>query len=107
MAQGRILRSAALAVLLLASACSHAPPPASESAPNEWHTFKGNWIATGTRNTIPLGETRRATIADIEGTMLLSGDKLQARAAHDAVFHDRVLDRWDCLDFLSRQVIVR
>jgi len=84
------MRSFALAALLFVSACSHAPPQASEAAANEWHTFSGNWIATGTRNSIPLGAERRASVADLEGTMLLSGDNRPARGfrGEAVVFND-------------------
>lgn len=84
------MRSIALVALVLIAACSHATAPASEAAPGEWHTFTGNWIATGTRNTIPLGADRKASIADLEGTMLLSGDNRPARGfrGEAIVFND-------------------
>src|SRR5215472_3248769 len=80
------MRIIALVTLVSITACSHA----SEAAPGEWHTFTGNWIATGTRNTIPLGTTRRASIADLEGTILLSGDNRPARGfrGEAIVFND-------------------
>ena len=84
------MRLITLVALVLITACSHAGPPASEAAPGEWRTFTGNWIATGTRSTIPLGADRRASIADLEGTMLLSGDKRPARGfrGEAIVFND-------------------
>ena len=84
------MRLIVLVATVLVTACSHAAAPASEAAPGEWHTFTGNWIATGTRSTIPLGADRRATIADLEGTMLLSGDNRPARGLRGEaiVFND-------------------
>ena len=84
------MRLIALVALVLITACSHAAAPASEAAPGEWHTFTGNWIATGTRSTIPLGADRRASIADLEGTMLLSGNNRPARGfrGEAIVFND-------------------
>lgn len=83
------MRSIALVVALaLTGACSHAAP--SSQSPGEWHAFTGNWIATGTRSTIPLGVDRQASIADLEGTMLLSGDSRPARGfrGEAIVFND-------------------
>jgi len=84
------VRVIAVAALLLITACRHAAAPASEAAPGEWRTFTGNWIATGTRSTIPLGADRRASIANLEGTMLLSGDTRPARGfrGEAIVFND-------------------
>lgn len=84
------MRLIALAALVLITACSRAAAPASETAPGEWHTFTGNWIATGTRSTIPLGADRQASIADLEGTMLLSGRNRPARGfrGEAIVFND-------------------
>lgn len=84
------MRLIALVALILITACSHAAAPASEAAPGEWHAFTGNWIATGTRSTIPLGADRRASIADLEGTMLLSGKNRPARGfrGEAIVFND-------------------
>lgn len=84
------MRLLALIALVLVAACSHSAAPASQSAPGEWHTFAGNWIATGTRSTIPLGADRQASIADLEGTMLLSGDNRPARGfrGEAIVFND-------------------
>src|SRR5579863_10458564 len=84
------MRLIALVALALITACSRAVAPASEAAPGEWHTFTGNWIATGTRSTIPLGADRRASIANLEGTMLLSGDSRPARGfgGEAIVFND-------------------
>ena len=84
------MRPIALVALVLIAACSHAATPASNVAPGEWHTFTGSWIATGTRNTIGLGADRSASIADLEGTLLLSGASRPARGfrAEAIVFND-------------------
>jgi hypothetical protein len=84
------MRLIAVVALALITACSHATTPASEAAPGEWRAFKGNWIATGRRNTVPLGADRRASIAELEGTMLLSGDNRPARGfrGEAIVFND-------------------
>ena len=84
------MRLIALAAVALITACSHAEAPAANAAPGQWRTFAGNWIATGTRSTIPLGADRRAAIADLEGTMLLSGADRPARGfrGEALVFND-------------------
>lgn len=84
------MRLIALVALALLTACSRATAPASRAASDEWHTFTGNWIATGTRSTIPLGSERSASIADLEGTMLLSGASRPARGfrGEAIVFND-------------------
>jgi hypothetical protein len=71
--QSRQLFGFVVAVLLI-TACNRAPqgstPPSSS---NEWHDFQGTWIATGTRKSIPLGSDRRASIAQLSGSLVLSG----------------------------------
>ena len=70
----RALRVAALASLLAAAACGPADtPPAAQVAAGEWHEFRGTWTATGSRHRISLGVDRRASIADFEGSLLLTG----------------------------------
>jgi hypothetical protein len=67
-------RAVVLAFALVAAACGPvAEPPKSASAPGEWHEFEGSWNAAGTRHTMPLGADRRASIIDLNGTMLLAG----------------------------------
>ena len=39
----------------------------------EWHEFEGTWTAAGSRHRINLGSDRRASIADLEGSLLLAG----------------------------------
>ncbi len=63
-----------VALAFVAAACG----PATESpepmqAPGEWHEFEGSWSATGTRQTISLGDDRRSSVIYLSGTMLLKG----------------------------------
>ena len=83
-------RALTLIALALTTACSRPAPTAAEASPGGWHAFAGNWIATGTRNTIPLGADRWASIADLEGTILLSGRDRPARGfrGEAIVFND-------------------
>jgi len=70
----RAMRVAALAGLLAAAACGPAnSPPAARVSAGEWREFQGTWTATGSRHRISLGPDRRASIADYEGSLLLSG----------------------------------
>jgi len=39
----------------------------------EWREFEGSWNAAGTRQTIALGAERKASIVQLQGTMLLTG----------------------------------
>jgi hypothetical protein len=39
----------------------------------EWHDFEGTWTAAGSRDRIELGDDRRASIARLDGTLLLAG----------------------------------
>src|SRR5215813_6885614 len=43
------------------------------SGADEWHEFQGTWTAVGRRQVIPLGGDRRASIADFNGSLVLSG----------------------------------
>lgn len=68
-----LFRRTAVAFMLLVIACDSAtqttaPPPASE-----WHEFAGTWTAAGSRHSIVLGADRRASTANLEGSLLLSG----------------------------------
>jgi len=70
----RAARIAALAGLMTAAACGPAnSPPAVQVAAGEWREFQGTWTATGSRHRIPLGPDRRASIADFNGSLLLTG----------------------------------
>jgi hypothetical protein len=63
-----------LAGLLLMSACGFLPqPPQPTSANTEWHEFQGTWTATGSRNIMRLEGDRRASLANFNGSLLLTG----------------------------------
>jgi len=73
-AAARGLRFAAIAALLLLAACSpKGAPPDARLSSTQWHEFNGTWTAAGDRRRISLGGDRRASIADLEGTLLLAG----------------------------------
>jgi hypothetical protein len=66
--------SAALAGLLALAACSPGSRP-SEALPagDAWREFQGTWTAAGSRHTIRLGADRQASIANLNGSLLLAG----------------------------------
>jgi hypothetical protein len=69
-------RSLALALLLFLAGCSQPTvPPAEIASPSEWHTFKGTWTASGTRQTLKLEADHRTSIFDLSGSLLLTGDR--------------------------------
>jgi hypothetical protein len=76
----------ALTLLLFAVGCSRPSVPATETpSSGEWHTFQGTWSASGTRQTLSLETNHRASIFDLEGSLLLTGGQglgvgFQARA---------------------------
>jgi hypothetical protein len=60
--------------LLVMIACSRAPRPSEPlSVSGEWRQFQGAWTAAGGRDSIPLGDGRRASIAKLEGSLILTG----------------------------------
>lgn len=67
--------SALLAAGLMAlSACGPSPPPPSAvPADGGWYEFQGSWNASGRRHTIALGGERKASLVDLQGSLLLSG----------------------------------
>jgi hypothetical protein len=50
------------------------PPPAG----GEWREFEGTWTAAGSRHTLHLGGERRASIADLTGSLVLKGSSRPA-----------------------------
>jgi hypothetical protein len=65
---------ALLACLLALPACSPSgPAPGAPVAAAEWGEFEGTWTATGSRHALRLGSDRRASVADLAGTLLLTG----------------------------------
>jgi hypothetical protein len=67
----RIILSAALLVGVTWTPLSAWAQAAS--AGGEWHEFQGTCTAVGRREVISLGGDRRASIADLNGSLLLSG----------------------------------
>jgi hypothetical protein len=60
--------------LLVGIACAPLPAWAqAASVGSEWREFQGTWTAVGTRQVIPLGGDRRASIADFNGSLVLVG----------------------------------
>jgi hypothetical protein len=60
--------------LALLVACAPLPTWAQvSSAGDEWREFEGTWTAVGKRQVIPLGGERRASIADFNGSLMLTG----------------------------------
>jgi len=69
-------RWAALALLLFAAGCNQPTVQSPEiQPPSEWHTFEGTWSASGTRQTLNLEPDHRASIFDLTGSLLLTGDR--------------------------------
>ena len=63
-----------LIALLIAVGCHRNPEPTPPSSSSGyWKIFQGTWIASGTRQTIRLGADRRASIAQLSGSLVLSG----------------------------------
>jgi hypothetical protein len=54
-------------------ACAESPPPILASHPGDWQEFQGSWSAAGTVRTLALGEGHAASLADLRGTLELSG----------------------------------
>jgi len=66
----RLLTFAALVV----TACSRAPQRSiSLPAGDEWLEFQGTWTTAGSRYVIGLGNDRQASIANFNGSLLLTG----------------------------------
>jgi hypothetical protein len=65
-----------LGPLLFAVACTR-PTVSSPGVPStgEWRTFEGTWSASGTRQTLNLDFNHRASIFDLTGSLLLTGDR--------------------------------
>lgn len=80
----RALRLSRLSTIALASLLSvigcrpSVPMSASSSAGDVWHEFQGTWTAAGNRYVMDLGRDRRASIANLEGSLLLFGSSRPA-----------------------------
>jgi hypothetical protein len=68
---GRVALACLLA--LLAACGPTAPPSQTPSADGAWHEFHGTWTAAGSRQIIRLGSDRRASVANLTGSLMLSG----------------------------------
>lgn len=70
----RELRAIVLAGTLVLAACGP-EPQTSDAIPagGEWQEFQGAWTAAGSRRTMRLGSDRQASIADLSGSLVLSG----------------------------------
>jgi hypothetical protein len=70
-------KSMLLPLVLLAAGTGAASSSQAETVPalGEWHEFQGMWTAVGNRQAIGLGGERRASIADLDGSPLLSGPR--------------------------------
>jgi hypothetical protein len=63
-----------VAVTLLATGCSPAPPaPDAAPATDGWREFRGTWTAAGDRHIIRLGNERQASITYLSGSLVLEG----------------------------------
>ena len=69
-------RWVAVTVLFFAAACSQptVAPPENPSS-GGWRTFEGTWSASGTRQTLELETNHRASIFDLTGSLVLTGDR--------------------------------
>lgn len=62
--------------VLFMAGCGQPTAPAPQILPpGEWHTFEGTWSASGTRQTLNLEANHRASILDLTGSLLLTGDR--------------------------------
>jgi hypothetical protein len=78
---------------LFITACGRAPQVSKSASPDgEWHEFQGTWTAAGSRNILPLGVDRRATVSRFEGSLVLAGSSRPAVGfrSEAIVFNDTV-----------------
>jgi hypothetical protein len=79
--------------LLVGLACAPWPTRAlTAPAANEWREFHGTWTAVGHRTLVRLGGDRRASVADFNGSLMLSGPSRPGVGfrANAIVFNDSV-----------------
>ena len=68
------LNAVAASVVLAVAGCGPAPQTASAPAVGaEWREFEGTWTAAGSRQAITLGTDRKASVALLRGSLVLSG----------------------------------
>lgn len=69
-------RALPFAPLLFLIGCSQPTVPQAEvDSPSEWHMFRGSWTSSGTRQTLKLETGHQASIFDLTGSLLLTGDR--------------------------------
>ncbi len=74
----RGLLGGAIVALALAGCTSPAPGPARDSggaSEGEWRSFEGTWTAGGERHTLAIDLDRQASIVDLSGSILLTGER--------------------------------
>lgn len=69
----RALVAAGLVVGALAACSPDTQPSAPPKTGDGWREFEGTWTAAGNRRTLRLGADRRASVADLTGSLLLTG----------------------------------
>ncbi len=80
-------RRLAFALIVAVGGCApEGSPPDAPLSPSEWREFEGSWTAAGSRQAMPLGSDRRASIANLEGSLVLVG-----RSRPGAGFRARVI----------------
>ncbi len=68
-----------MAALLLAAACTQSRDPAPGDAPQgEAGSFEGSWSAAGIKRTLTLGPGHEAAVFDLNGSVVLSGERRPA-----------------------------
>ena len=70
---GRALAATVVVACALAACGPDTQPTAPVPAGDGWREFEGTWTAAGNRHTLALGPGRRASVADLTGSLLLSG----------------------------------
>jgi hypothetical protein len=89
--RGLHLLATALVAPLALAACNPSPSqPETRPAASDWREFEGTWTAAGSRHTIRLGSDHRASIAELSGSLLLTGPSRPALGfrADAIVFND-------------------
>ena len=69
----RFRRMALTGVLVMTGCGSVSRTPISLSTGDQWHEFQGTWTAAGRRDNLNLGSDRRASIARLDGSLMLAG----------------------------------
>jgi hypothetical protein len=68
-----VLRGLAVWGVAFGMATGAAAQPIASGPAQAWRTFQGTWTAVGKREVIPLGGGRQASIADFNGSLVLTG----------------------------------